>query len=105
MTASLQNIVASERYRRELTKAQLADLLRRLSGEDVDLLHFDEVKRRLRKRQRIERDAEWCASMTSWAASAATRILPGSSSPLRRRPSRWMRIDTAMNSLGGTAAG
>ena len=102
MTASHTNIVASERYRRELTKAQLADLLRRLSGEDVDLLHFDEVARRLRARQRIEKGTQMVrlddiVGSVGRYKDFTREFLPRSGAD----KSRWMRIDTAMNSLEG----
>ena len=102
MTASHTNIVASERYRREMTKAQLADLLRRLSGEDVDLLHFDEVARRLRARQRIEKGTQMVrlddiVGSVGRYKDFTREFLPRSGAD----KSRWMRIDTALNSLEG----
>ena len=54
MTEMRNQSAAGERYRREHNKAQMADLLSKISGENTDLVRFDEVAKRLRARQRIE---------------------------------------------------
>lgn len=102
MTAPHTNIVASERYRRELTKAQLADLVRRLSGDDADLLHFDEVAKRLRSRQRIEKGTQMVpldkiVGSVGRYKDFTREFLPRSGAD----KARWVRIDAAMNSLEG----
>lgn len=102
MTASHTNIVSSERYRREMTKAQLSDLLRRISGEDTDLLQFDEVARRLRSRQRVEKGTQMVpldkiVGSVGRYKDFTREFLPRSGA----NKSRWMRIDAAMNALQG----
>jgi hypothetical protein len=96
---------AGERYRRELNKAQMADLLNRISGDNTDLIKFDEVANRLRTRQRIEMGTEM-VPLTKIVGSVGrykdfTRtFLPRSGA----NKARWTNIDAAMNSLEGLPA-
>ena len=43
-----------ERYRRSAGKAQVADLLGKITGASTDLISYDAVANRLRARQQIE---------------------------------------------------
>jgi hypothetical protein len=43
-----------ERYRRSAGKAQVADLLGKVTGANTDLISYDAVANRLRARQQIE---------------------------------------------------
>lgn len=102
MTAPHSNMVATERYRRELTKAQLADLLRRISGDEADLIQFDEVARRLRSRQRIEKGTQMVPLEKIVGSVGRYKDFTREFLP---RPgadkARWVRIDAAMNALEG----
>ena len=94
-----------DRYRRELSKAQMADLLSKISGENTDLVKFDEVAKRLKTRQRIEMGTEM-VSLDKIVGSVGrymdfTReFLPRSGA----NKARWTNIDAAMNSLAGLPA-
>ncbi len=96
---------AGDRYRRELSKAQMADLLSKISGENTDLVKFDEVAKRLKTRQRIEMGTEM-VSLDKIVGSVGrymdfTReFLPRSGA----NKARWTNIDAAMNSLAGLPA-
>lgn len=102
MSSPHQSAAAHERYRRELTKAQMADLLNRISGDEADLMQFDAVAKRLRTRQRIDKGTEM-VRLDKIVGSVGRykdfnrEFLPRSGAD----KSRWMRIDAAMNALEG----
>ncbi|MBV7336804.1 hypothetical protein KFU94_52955 [Chloroflexi bacterium TSY] len=91
-----------EKFQRSTFRAQLADLLARISGESRDLVKFDEVAKRLRARQQIERGIQ-TVSLKQIVGSVGRyrdftrRFLPRSGV----NQERWTRIDAVMNSLEG----
>ncbi len=102
MTAPQQHVAAQERYRRELTKAQMADLLSHISGENTDLVQFDTVAKRLRTRQRVEKGTHM-VPLAKIVGSVGRykdfnhEFLPRSGAD----KARWTSIDAAMNALEG----
>ena len=95
-------VAATERYTREMNKAQLNDLLSRISGEDTDLIKFDEVAKRLRARQRIEMGTENVPLKKIVGSVGRYKDFTREFLP---RPAvnkeRWARIDEALNSMEG----
>ena len=93
---------AQERFRRELTKSQMADLLSMISGENTDLVQFDEVAKRLKARQRIEMGTQMVRLDQIVGSVGRYRdfnreFLPRSGAD----KGRWTQIDAMMNSLEG----
>ena len=96
---------AGERYRRELSKAQMGDLLNKISGENTDLVKFDEVAKRLKARERIEMGTEMVpldkiVGSVGRYQDFTREFLPRSGA----NKARWTNIDAAMNSLAGLPA-
>lgn len=93
---------AKEKYRRTLVQAQLADLFGLISGEDRDLISYDEVVQRLKARQQISMGTQMVrldrivGSVGRYRDFTRT-FLPRSGA----NAERWTRIDAMMNSLEG----
>lgn len=104
--AEIRNLsAAGERYQREHNKAQMADLLSKISGENTDLVRFDEVAKRLRARQRIEKGTQMVpldkiVGSVGRYKDFTRSFLPRSGA----NKARWTNIDAAMNSLAGLPA-
>jgi hypothetical protein len=98
-------VEAHERFRRSLTRAQLADLLGLISGEDTDLVNYNEVAKRLHARQQIDLGTE-IVPLDRIVGSVGryrdfTRsFLPRAGVSLER----WARVDEAMHSMEGLPA-
>ena len=58
MTDIQPDMMAHERYRRSLNRAQIVDLLGLMTGADTDLYSYHEVANRLKARQQIEMGTE-----------------------------------------------
>ncbi|MCB0064633.1 MAG: hypothetical protein KDE19_21065 [Caldilineaceae bacterium] len=102
MTTTQQRLVATEKYKRSLTRAQLADLLSLITGEQTDLISYDEVAKRLHARQQIEAGIQHvpldCIVGSVGRYRDFTRtFLPRAGA----NAERWARLDAAMNSLEG----
>ena len=93
---------AKEKYRRSVVQAQLADLFGLISGENTDLLSYDEVAKRLKARQQISMGTQMVrldrivGSVGRYRDFTRT-FLPRSGA----NADRWARIDAMMNSLEG----
>lgn len=102
MSLTHNDVEARERYRRSLSRAQLADLLGLISGANTDLVKFDEVANRLKARQRIEMGTQ-TVPLDKIVGSVGRykdfnrEFLPR----LAVNKERWTKIDAAMHSLTG----
>jgi len=89
-----------EKYRREMSKAQVSDLLGLISGGQKDLVKYDEVAKRLRARQQIDLGVQH-VPLKKIVGSVGryhdfTRsFLPRSGAD----EERCVKLDTAMNAL------
>ncbi|GIV76324.1 hypothetical protein FKZ61_004865 [Litorilinea aerophila] len=99
---ALNQIEARERYRRSVTRAQVADLLGLITGQDTDLINYHEIANRLKARQQIEKGTEMVpldrivGSVGRYRDFTRT-FLPRSGV----NEERWTRVDAAMHSLEG----
>lgn len=102
MTANYLSAKGREHYARSLRKAQIQDLLGLITGEDNDLVSFDEVARRLKVRQQIGQRLE-SVPLDKIVGSVGryhdfTReFLPRA----RVNSQRWARLDAAIHSMEG----
>jgi hypothetical protein len=91
-----------ERFRRSAGKAQVADLMGKITGADTDLVSYDTVASRLRARQQIEMGTrmvpldEIVGSVGRYRDFTRT-FLPRAAI----NPERWARVDAIMHSLEG----
>lgn len=96
------NYDSLEKYRRNVGKAQVADLMAKMTGGNVDLVSYDEVAKRIKARQQIEMGTQM-APLDKIVGSVGryrdfTRtFLPRSGV----NPERWARVDAAMHSMEG----
>lgn len=91
---------ARDKYRRQTNKAELSDLLSMITGGNTDLVSYDEVARRLRARQQIDRGVqhvrlEKIVGSVGRYRDFTRTFLPRSGSD----EFRWAKIDAAMNAL------
>lgn len=102
MSNDYQDAMAREHYARSLRKAQIQDLLGLITGEETNLVNFEEVARRLRARQEIGQRIE-SVPLEKIVGSVGryhdfTReFLPRANV----NSQRWARIDAALNSMQG----
>lgn len=95
-------IEARERFRRSLTRAQIADLLGLMTGDSTDLVNYDEVAKRLHARQQIDLGTEMVpldrivGSVGRYRDFTRT-FLPRAGISLER----WAGVDAAMHSMEG----
>ena len=102
MTDAYQQARARDRYQRELNKAQIQDLLSRISGTSDDLFKFDEVASLLHARQRVDKGTQQVP--LDKIVGSVGRYKDFTRSYLPRpsiSPQRWADIDTALNSPQG----
>ena len=52
---------ALQKYRRNVSKAQIADVLSLVTGSKTDLVRYDEVAKRLKARQQVDMGTQDCA--------------------------------------------
>ena len=102
MNSSYQAAEARERFRRSVTRAQMADLLGLITGAEKDLVSFDEVAGRLRARQQIEKGTQMVPLMHIVGSVGRYRdftrtYLPRAGVNLER----WARLDAALHSMEG----
>jgi len=101
-TSGHQTIESLERFRRSSFRAQLSDLLALISGDDSDLVQYDQVAKRLRARQQGQTGTQIVpldqivGSVGRYKDFTRT-FLPRTSV----NAERWARVDAAMNSLEG----
>jgi hypothetical protein len=102
MSTSPQRIVAIEKYKRNRSGAQLEDVLSLVTGEKADLVSYDEVAKRLRARQQVERGIEVVPLDQIVGSVGRYRDFTRTFLPRAgANAERWARLDEAMNSLQG----
>lgn len=91
---------AREHYNRSVAQAQITDLLGMISGRNTDLVSFEEVARKLKARQQIERGTQLVPLDQIVGSVGRYRDFTRTFLP---RPGankeRWQRLDAAMNAL------
>lgn len=96
------NYDSLEKYRRNVGKAQVADLMAKMTGGNFDLVSYDEVAKRIKARQQIEMGTQMVpldkivGSVGRYRDFTRT-FLPRSGV----NPERWARVDAAMHSMEG----
>jgi hypothetical protein len=91
-----------ERYRRNAGKAQVADLLAKITGANTDLVSYDEVANRLRARQQIEMGTRMVPLNKIVGSVGRYRDFTRTFLPRSGvNPERWARIDAILHSLEG----
>lgn len=93
---------ALNKYRRNVSKAQMADLLSLVTGEDTDLIRYDEVAKRLKARQEIALGTQnvpldQIVGSVGRYHDFTRRFLPRSNVSAER----WSGVDVAMNGFAG----
>ncbi len=93
---------ARERFRRSVTRAQMADLLGLVTGADTSLYSYDEVAKRLNARQQIERGTQMVPLDQIVGSVGRYRDFTRTFLPRAGvNQERWTRIDSALHSLEG----
>lgn len=91
-----------DRYRRSAGKAQVADLLGKITGANTDLVSYDAVANRLRARQQIEMGTRMVPLDEIVGSVGRYRDFTRSFLPRAGiSPERWARVDAIMHSLEG----
>lgn len=91
-----------DRYRRFANKAQIADLLGKITGAATDLVSYDQVAKRLRARQQIEMGTRMVPLDRIVGSVGRYRDFTRTFLPRAGvSAERWARIDAIMNSLEG----
>jgi hypothetical protein len=91
-----------ERYHQNARKAQVADLMGRITGANTDLVSYDEVAKRLRARQHIEMGTQTVPLNLIVGSVGRYRDFTRTFLPRTRvSPERWARIDSIMHSFEG----
>lgn len=102
MSTPNHRVAAYEKYKQYLTKAQLVDLLNRMTGTDGDLVSYDMVAKRLHARQQIEMGIQMVPLDQIVGSVGRYRDFTRSFLPRAgANAERWTRLDAAMNSLEG----
>lgn len=100
MASPQQQALAREHYRRNVQRAQMADLVGLVSGRNTDLVSFEEVAKKLKARQQVEMGTQMVrldkivGSVGRYRDFTRT-FLPRASA----NPERWIRLDAALNAL------
>lgn len=91
-----------ERFRRNAGKAQVADLMGKITGANTDLVRYDVVATRLRARQQIEMGTRMVPLEQIVGSVGRYRDFTRTFLPRAAiSPERWARIDAIMHSLEG----
>ena len=91
-----------EKYRRNVSKAQIADLMAKITGADVDLISYDEVAKRIKARQQIEMGTQTVPLEKIVGSVGRYRDFTRTFLPRAGiNAERWARVDAAMHSLEG----
>lgn len=102
MSTPNHRVAAYEKYKQFLTKAQLADLLSRMTGSEGDLVSYDMVAKHLNARQQIERGIQMVPLDQIVGSVGRYRDFTRSFLPRAgANAERWTRLDAAMNALEG----
>jgi hypothetical protein len=100
---SVHQAEARERFRRSVTQAQVADLLGLVMGaDDKDLVSYDEVAKRLRARQQIEKGTQMVPLEAIVGSVGRYKDFTRTFLPRAGiSQERWARLDAALNSMEG----
>ena len=91
-----------EKYRRFANKAQIADVMAKMTGGNVDLVSYDEVAQRIKTRQQIEMGTRTVPLNQIVGSVGRYRDFTRTFLPRAGiNAERWARIDAAMHSLEG----
>jgi hypothetical protein len=100
MASPQHEALAREHYKQNVQRAQMADMLGLVTGRNTDLVSFEEVARKLKARQQVERGTQMVrldkivGSVGRYRDFTRT-FLPRASA----NPERWIRLDAALNAL------
>jgi hypothetical protein len=96
------NYDSLEKYRRNVGKAQVADLMAKMTGANVDLVSYDEVAKRIKARQQIEMGTQMVPLSKIVGSVGRYRDFTRTFLPRAGvNPERWARVDAAMHSMEG----
>jgi len=102
MSTSQQRVVAVEKYKRNLSQAQIRDLLSLMTGESANLISYDEVAKRFHARQQVEAGIQQVPLNLIVGSVGRYRDFTRTFLPRAgANAERWARLDAAMNSLEG----
>jgi len=91
-----------EKYQRSANKGQIADLMAKVTGANVDLVSYDAVARRIRTRQHVEMGTRMVPLQQIVGSVGRYRDFTRTFLPRAGiNAERWARIDAAMHSLEG----
>jgi hypothetical protein len=100
MSNVTQQAQAREHYKRSMQQAQIADLLGLITGRNTDLVSFEEVAKKLKARQQIERGTQMVPLQKIVGSVGRYRDFTRSFLPrASANPERWIRLDAAVNAL------
>jgi hypothetical protein len=93
---------ALRKYRQNVSKAQMVDLLSLITGSNTDLVSYDEVAKRLKARQQIDMGTQNVPLDKIIGSVGRYHDFTRSFLPRAAvNPDRWSRLDAAMNDLQG----
>jgi len=102
VTSAFQHMEARERFRRSVTQAQMADLLGLITGAHTDLVSYDEVAKRLKAHQQIEKGTQMVPLDQIVGSVGRYRDFTRTFLPRAGvNQERWTRLDEALNSMEG----
>ncbi|MCC6454957.1 MAG: hypothetical protein IT328_08455 [Caldilineaceae bacterium] len=102
MSSFLAQAEARERFRRNVTRAQISDLLGLIIADDRDLVSYDEVVAKLQARQQIEKGTEMVPLENIVGSVGRYRDFTRDFLPRAGvNQERWTRLDAALNSMEG----
>ncbi|MEZ4682848.1 MAG: hypothetical protein R2932_52435 [Caldilineaceae bacterium] len=102
MSTEQNRLLGIEKYKRNLTRAQMNDLLSLVTGEKSDLLSYDEVAKRLHARQQVETGIQVVPLDKIVGSVGRYRDFTRTFLPRAgANAERWARLDAAMNDLEG----
>jgi hypothetical protein len=102
MSTLLAQAEARERFRRNVTRAQISDLLGLIIADDRDLVSYDEVVAKLQARQQIEKGTEMVPLENIVGSVGRYRDFTRDFLPRAGvNQERWTRLDAALNSMEG----
>ena len=91
-----------EKYQRFANKGQIADLMAKMTGANVDLVSYDAVARRIKTRQHIEMGTHMVPLQQIVGSVGRYRDFTRTFLPRAGiNAERWARIDAAMHSMEG----
>ncbi len=97
-----QKAEAREKFQRSVVQAQIGDLLAMVSGQETDLLSFDDVAKHLKARQQVEMGTQMVRLDRIVGSVGRYRDFTRTFLPRAGvNQERWTRLDAAMNALEG----